>query len=52
MQTRYTVKYRHHESKLVLKVTDDVVVRTPDLMSIESWRWSGRTQPTEFAPAR
>ena len=35
MQTRYTVKYRHHESKLVLKVTDDVVVRTPDLMSIK-----------------
>lgn len=25
-KTRYTVKYRHHESKLVLKVTDDVVV--------------------------
>jgi hypothetical protein len=27
IKTRYVVKYRHTEGKLVLKVTDDVVVR-------------------------
>lgn len=27
LKTRYVVKYRHKEGKLVLKVTDDVVVR-------------------------
>jgi hypothetical protein len=26
LKTRYVVKYRHTEGKLVLKVTDDVVV--------------------------
>jgi signal recognition particle subunit SRP9 len=26
LKTRYVVKYRHKEGKLVLKVTDDVVV--------------------------
>jgi signal recognition particle subunit SRP9 len=26
LHTRYVVKYKHNEGKLVLKVTDDVVV--------------------------
>jgi len=28
IKTRYVVKYRHQDGKLVLKVTDDVVVRS------------------------
>ncbi len=32
LQTRFTFKYRPSDAKLVLKVTDDVVVRRPDLV--------------------
>lgn len=29
LRTRYQIKYKHKEGKLVLKVTDDFVVSTP-----------------------
>lgn len=29
LRTRYQIKYKHKEGKLVLKVTDNVVVRSP-----------------------
>jgi signal recognition particle subunit SRP9 len=32
VQTRYVMKYRHCDGKLVLKVTDDRVVRRPDFL--------------------
>ena len=34
MQTRYTMKYRHSDSKLVVKVTDDITVSRRESLSL------------------
>ena len=33
-QTRYTIKYRHADAEIVLKVTDDVKVASPSLLPL------------------
>lgn len=52
IKTRYCIKYRHTEGKLVLKVTDDVVVSAFRGRSRRSGRGSRAAPPPDHQPRR